>query len=83
MKKLMWMALAAGALAGCMPTRSDPPKGAETAKKEAEEPAAPAVPLVTRESINEFNAGKRAQAMADELDRDEKKPVKVVVEARK
>ena len=83
MKKLIWMTLAAGALAGCMPTRSQPPKGAETTKKEAEGTTDPAVPLVTRDSINEYNAGKRAQAMADELDRDEKKPVKVLVEARK
>ena len=32
MKKLIWVAFAAGALAGCMPTRSEAPKGADAAK---------------------------------------------------
>ena len=83
MKKLLWVVFASGVLAGCMPTRSEPPKGVDVAKKESEEPKVPAVPQVTRESINEHNAPKRAQAMADELDRDEKRPVNVLVEARK
>jgi hypothetical protein len=83
MKKLLCVMFAAGVLAGCMPTRPEPQKGADAAKKEAEEPKTPAVPPVTKDTINEYNAGKKAQAMADELDRDEKKPVKVFVEARK
>jgi len=84
MKKLLCMMFAAGVMVGCIPTRPEAPKGADAAKKEAEaESKLPAIPPVTKESINEINAPKRAQALADELDRDEKKDVKAVVEARK
>ena len=92
MKKLLCMMLTAGALAGCIPTpRPNAPTGAADAakkdaeeKKGAEEKKLPALPPVTKETFNEYNYDKKGvQALAEELERDEKKPVKVLVEARK
>jgi hypothetical protein len=84
MKKLLCIIFVAGALAGCMPTKPDAPKGAaDAAKKADEEKTVSAVPPVTPDTITEYNAEKKAQALEDELDRDAKKPGKALVEARK
>ena len=88
MKKLLIMVFAAGVMAGCMPTtRPAAPNGADAAKKkdaDAAEGKLTAVPPVTRDSFNQYTYDQKGvQALADELDRDEKKPVNVVVQARK
>jgi hypothetical protein len=83
MRKLLWIGVvAAGVLTGCMPTRPESPK-ADAAKKEDEQPKAPAIPPVTKDTISEFNYNQKAQALEAELDRDEQKPVKAFVEAKK
>ena len=85
MKKFASLLLLAGFAGGCLPFEKKPDTPAEEAKQETkpDEKSARQIAPISPESLNEYNAAQKAQALEDEIKRDAQNPPKVIVEARK
>jgi len=84
-KKFASLLLLAGFAVGCLPFEKQQDTSTVEVKKESKLDGNSARPiaLITPESLNEFNATLKAQALEEEIKRDAQNPPKVIVEARK
>jgi hypothetical protein len=84
-KKFATLLLLAGFAGGCLPFEKQPETSTDEVKKESnlDENSARQIAPILPESLNEYNAKQKAQALEDEIKRDAQNPPKVIVEARK
>ena len=85
MKKFASLLLLAGFAVGCLPFEKQQNTSTVEVKKESklDGNSARQIAPILPESLNEYNAKQKAQALEDEIKRDAQNPPKVVVEARK